>query len=160
NTERVCTIVRSPELMVALLNYGETVRSAIGGSYVIPTWVAVSRQSEKSRSIQGETVIVAFTGTKLPVWSVSTSCARTPLIVQLPAAVPTDTPWLAAIPLCQFKTTSEALLPGATKRTSKNVCEVRFEPEMLTEKEVPAATVVRSKRRSVTTGTGSNKFGT
>jgi hypothetical protein len=73
----------------------ETLGPAIEGSYVISSMGTVSRQSEKRRSIQGETVIVAFTGTKLAVWSVSTSCARTPLIVQLPAAVPTDTSWFA-----------------------------------------------------------------
>jgi hypothetical protein len=89
--------------------------------------------SKHTNQLHGNTVIVAGTGKKLLVLSVSISCARTPIIVQLPGAIPIDRSCLAATPLCQFNTTSEALLPGAVKRTSKNVCGVRLEPETLTE---------------------------
>src|SRR5262245_34076201 len=104
-----------------------------------------------TNQIHGDTVIVAETGKKIPVWSVSISCARTPLIVQIPDAASVGTAWFAATPFCQFNTTAARLLPGLMKRTSKNVCGVRLEPETVTEKVVPATTLVFSTRNPVTT---------
>src|SRR5262245_30416797 len=98
--------------------------------------------------------MLAEIGTKLSLWSASSSCARTPVIVQVPAAISAGASWLATRPCCQFNTTSETLLPGALKRTSKKVCGVRLEPEIVTEYDPPAAIFVWLNRKSVTTGTG------
>src|SRR5262249_37437648 len=80
---------------------------------------------------EDKTVNVAETGKKMPVWSVSTSCARTPLIVHFPAARPAGTSWLSTMPLCQFSTTAEREFPGLVHRTSENVSGVRLDPEMV-----------------------------
>src|SRR5262249_44462162 len=42
---------------------------------------SVDRIKARLSDAAGDTVVVAETGSKLPVWSDSTSCARTPLMV-------------------------------------------------------------------------------
>src|SRR5262245_61968058 len=103
----------------------------------------------------GTTVIEALTGKKFPVWSLSNRCGRTPLMIQAPGAIPEAIVWADVSSACQFKLTMDRLLPGALNRTSKNSCEVRFEPAKFAVKELPTDTFVGSNRMSLTTGAGS-----
>jgi hypothetical protein len=64
-------------------------------------------------------------------------------MMQVPEAIPATTSWVPARPLCQFEANAVSVVPGRVYRTSRNVCEVKFEPETLTENEEPGPTVVR-----------------
>jgi hypothetical protein len=65
--------------------------------------------------------------------------------MNVPVAVPAATKCAAAIPCCQFSTTSSFVLPGLRKLTSNHVSGVGFWPKNVAIKLPPISTAAGSK---------------